>query len=204
MFVTFEGIDKSGKTTQSRMLASSLRDDAIWTREPGGTELGNKLRTLVMEQKEIDYMTELLLFMANRYDHYQKVILPSIEKNIHVICDRFIDSTVSYQGHGYGIPISQILKIYSAMYYPSPPPYPHLTFLIDIDEDVYLQRCKNSDVDITKYEEKDINFVRSIRKGFLDIANQHPNRIILINGMLSAKMIHNIVLSEFHAKLSAL
>ena len=199
MFISFEGCDKAGKTTQSKLLTQYLKQkntNVIQTREPGGTPFGEEVRSLLLSNTEIDSTAEVLLFMANRIDHYNKLIKPSLDRNTTVICDRFIDSSIAYQGYGYGISIKKILSIYNTIFEPSPPPYPDITFLLEIPEEEYKSRCRNFST-LSKYENK-LEFHRKVSKGFREIAAVSPKRFVIIDATMEVNIIHNIIISKIN------
>ena len=114
-FITFEGADGSGKTTQIELIKKQLEEqgyEILLTREPGGSDLGNKIREILLHYDgEVDSLCELLLYMADRAQHVKKVILPALEKGMIVLCDRYTDSSVSYQGYARGLDIERIIKL---------------------------------------------------------------------------------------------
>ncbi|MDR0288906.1 MAG: dTMP kinase [Rickettsiales bacterium] len=176
MFITFEGIDGSGKTTQSELLASHFKqiyseNNVILTREPGGTDFAEKVRRVLLKDN-IDPISELLLLTSMRYEHVKKLILPALEVGKIVICDRFIDSTIAYQGYGLGVDLGLIGDLHKLVKIRRP----DITFILDIDVQVGLSRAK----DKNKYEEMDINFYNKVRKGFQEIALKEPNRCNII------------------------
>jgi len=179
MFITFEGIDGSGKTTQSNLLADHLKqirgeDNVVLTREPGGTEFAEKIRGVLLTNN-IDPISELLLFIAMRHEHMEKLILPALQEGKIVICDRFIDSTIAYQGYGLGVDLRLIRKLHKL----AEIKYPNITFILDIDVNIGLNRAK----DKNKYEAMDVNFYNKVRKGFQKVAKEEPNRCRIITAI---------------------
>ncbi|MDR1139570.1 MAG: dTMP kinase [Rickettsiales bacterium] len=176
MFITFEGIDGSGKTTQSELLANHFKqirgeNRVILTREPGGTDFAEKVRRVLLKDN-IDPISELLLLTSMRYEHMEKLILPALEEGKIVICDRFIDSTIAYQGYGLGVDLGLIGDLHKLVKIRRP----DITFILDIDVQVGLSRAKNKN----KYEEMDINFYNKVRKGFQEIALKESDRCNVI------------------------
>ncbi|NSM56670.1 dTMP kinase [Wolbachia endosymbiont of Atemnus politus] len=176
MFITFEGVDGSGKTTQSELLANHFKqirgeNRVILTREPGGTDFAEKVRKILLKD-DVDPISELLLLVSMRYEHVKKLILPALKEGKIVICDRFIDSTIAYQGYGLGVDLRLIGDLHELVKIKRP----DITFILDIDVRVGLGRAK----DKNKYEEMDINFYDKVRKGFQEIALKEPDRCSVI------------------------
>ncbi len=177
MFITFEGIDGSGKTTQSELLANRLKqicgeNYVILTREPGGSSFAEKVRGIPLRDN-IDPISELLLFVSMRYEHMKKLILPALGEGKIVICDRFIDSTIAYQGYGLGIDLKLIEDLHELLRIRCP----DITFILDIDVQVGLNRGNYKN----KYEEMDICFYDKVRRGFQEIALKKTNRCHIVN-----------------------
>ncbi|QKX03286.1 dTMP kinase [Wolbachia endosymbiont of Litomosoides sigmodontis] len=176
MFITFEGIDGSGKTTQSELLANYLKqirgeNNVILTREPGGTNFAEKIRGILLKNS-IDPISELLLLISMRYEHVKKVILPALKEGKIVICDRFIDSTIAYQGYGLGIDLELIQDLHKLVKIKRP----NVTFILDIDVQIGLNRAK----DKNKYEKMNTSFYYKVQKGFQEIAIKEPDRCSII------------------------
>ena len=182
LFITFEGIEGCGKSTQAKILYDYLKQQGysvILTREPGGTAIGNDIRKILIDKKnnQIQPLTELLLNFASRIEHLQQVILPALKNNIIVISDRFYDSTLAYQGFAMGVEIEIIEKMHQLMINSI---QPNITFLCDMDVEVAFQRIK-SRFDNNRYEELSFDFHNKVRNGFLEIAKNNPHRIRIID-----------------------
>lgn len=182
-FVTFEGIDGSGKTTQSRQLAALLEGQGhrvLRTREPGGSEGAEEIRRLLVEGDPARWSpeTEILLFTAARRDHLEKVIAPAIEEGQIVICDRFADSTRVYQGVTRGDLREMVDALHTLMIGREP----DLTFLIDMDPETALQRGLARQSGEDRFEEFGADFQTRLRKGFLELAKAYPERFRVIDG----------------------
>ena len=182
-FITFEGIDGSGKSTQARTLKASLEaagQNVILTREPGGSPGGEEIRNLVLtgEPDRWSAETEILLFTASRRDHLEKTIEPALDAGTTVISDRFADSTRVYQGATRGDLRGKVDDLHALMIGREP----DLTFIIDMDPEVALTRglARNSGED--RFEDFGLDFQKTLRQGFLSIAQDFADRCILIDG----------------------
>lgn len=195
-FITFEGCEASGKTTQARLLYNALKKlfhKITLTREPGGTPESEKIRELLINKEfHWHYRSEILLHMAARNEHLQNVILPALRDDFFVICDRFIDSTIAYQGYGLGAKITTIEDIYEII---AGDFMPALTFILDIEPSLSIERLKLQDNPQDRYESMDREFHNEIRKGFLEIAAHNSKRCIVIDGTKSVFEIHQEIIS---------
>ncbi|GAT75668.1 thymidylate kinase [Ehrlichia ruminantium] len=188
MFITFEGIDGSGKTTQSRLLTEYLSgvygvDNVILTREPGGTFFNESVRNLLFSTKNLDKLSELLFFIAMRREHFMKVIKPALTQQKIVICDRFIDSTIAYQGYGHGIDCKLIEELNDLVI----DIYPNITFVLDSDINQSVARSNKNG-----YEFLDLEFYARVRDGFRDIVKKNQYRCYLITNVDATKNINEI------------
>jgi len=182
-FITFEGIDGSGKSTQARMLAEALRADGfdvVLTREPGGSPGAEEIRRLVLEGDPDRWSaeTEILLFTAARRDHLERLINPALEAGKVVICDRFADSTRMYQGLSRGNLRAKVDALHSLMIGREP----DLTLLIDIDPDIGLGRAKGRNGHEERFEDFGVELQRQMRAGFLGLAEEFSHRFHVIDG----------------------
>lgn len=201
LFITFEGIEGCGKSTQSKALADYFSANNIpfaATREPGGTLISEKIRDILLdvENTEMNPETELLLYMASRSQHTKEIIIPALEAGKHVICDRYYDSTLAYQGAARDLDSKFIdLLIDFATYATSP----DITFLLDItlEESQHRMRDRNKD----RIEQEAKEFHQKVRAEFLNLAIKYNNRFVIINGSQEPEMILNQIKSEIQQKL---
>ena len=182
LFITFEGIDGCGKSTQIDFLTkrfTKMKKPVVKTEEPGGTAGSNEIRKILLRENNFQWSveTEALLFMAARNDHVEKVIKPSINDNKIVICDRFMDSTLVYQGMR-----SSQAKQLSLTLFELIAINPDITFLIDMEPEIALERALSRSTEEDRFENYGISFQRELRKNFLDIAHKHSDRIRIIDG----------------------
>ena len=182
LFITFEGIDGCGKSTQIDFLTkhfTKMKKPVVKTEEPGGTAGSNEIRKILLRENNFQWSveTEALLFMAARNDHVEKVIKPSINDNKIVICDRFMDSTLVYQGMR-----SSQAKQLSLTLFELIAINPDITFLIDMEPEIALKRALSRSTEEDRFENYGISFQRELRKNFLDIAHKHSDRIRIIDG----------------------
>jgi dTMP kinase len=195
-FISFEGIEGSGKSTQAKKLYDFLISKnipTILTREPGGTDTCEKIREILIDEKieKLDPKTELLLNFASRIEHSEKLIKPSIFENKIVICDRFFDSTFAYQGFGFGIDQNIIEKIKNIAIANL---QPDITFLIDIEVDHAFNRIKQRSNN-NRYEKLNKNFHIKVRNGFLELAKKN-SRIRIIDGNKNSDLVFQDIINQ--------
>ena len=172
-FISMEGFDGTGKSTQSKLLKNGLDKeniDSIIVREPGSTNFSEKIRNIIKENTEIEIMTELLLFQTSRSELVSKVIKPNLDQGKIVITDRYTDSSIAYQGYGGGIDIALIEKLNKISTYDLSP---NLTFFLDMDVkdslDRTFKRNSSENEQIDKFENKDFDFHKKVKNGFNEI-----------------------------------
>ncbi|WGT49398.1 dTMP kinase [Thioclava nitratireducens] len=202
MFISFEGIDGSGKSTQARMLAETLRAagrEVVLTREPGGSPGAEEIRRLVLEGDPDRWSaeTEILLFTAARRDHLERVIEPALTAGKVVICDRFADSTRMYQGLSRGDLRAVVDQLHALMIGREP----DLTVLIDIDPATGLARAKGRQGTEERFEDFGVGLQEKMRAGFLSLAEEFADRFRVIDGAREADEIAADVLSAVQAEL---
>jgi dTMP kinase len=192
MFITFEGGEGSGKTTLIQALMTWLGEaniDALSTREPGGSVIAEKIRQIILDldNKGIKAKTEALLFAASRIQHLEETVIPALNENKVVLCDRYIDSSLAYQGYARGLGFDAVLKINTfALEH-----MPNITFYIDQDPKVGLSRIQsriNNRLDLEQLE-----FHNQVRQGYLELAKLYQERYIVINGNQSIDAVINDV-----------
>jgi len=193
LFITFEGGEGCGKSSQSRVLhdrLSALRVPTLLTHEPGGTQLGEQLTGLLKWHRttKLSGMSELLLFCASRNHLCEEVLIPSLNKGLVVICDRYVDSSIAYQGYGRGIDIDTVIKLCDLS---SGQLKPDLTFLLDMPVEQGLARKKSSRHD--RFESEEIAFHQRVRDGFLQLAQREATRFMVIDASLSKPDISEII-----------
>ena len=181
-FISFEGGEGSGKSTQIKLLANKLskKRNVIITREPGGTKDAEKIRNLIVKDKNQKWSgaVETMLLFAARKDHIDKIIMPNLKKGYWVLCDRYIDSTMAYQGYGKKVDVKLINALNKLLIKNL---VPSITFLLDIDPKTGLIRSKRKGNNELRYENMHINFHRKVRASFLKIAKMNKNRIKIID-----------------------
>jgi dTMP kinase len=200
-FITFEGGEGSGKSTQVGLLAERLRGaglETVVTREPGGTPLGEAIRGLVLDNAP-EPVTELLLFAAARAEHVAKVIRPALDHGTWVVCDRFIDSTRVYQGLLGGAPRDLIDAIETRSVAPT---YPDLTIVLDLPPETGLERAANRG-ELSRFDAESADYHRRLQEGFRTVARAEPDRCLVIDADRTPEAIAADVWSIVEARLFA-
>lgn len=183
-FITFEGGEGTGKTTLIERLMVDLEISgykAIKTREPGGSKISEQIRNVILSVNnvEMDYMTEALLYAASRRQHLEEVIKPNLKKGNIVICDRYVDSSLAYQGYARGLGIEKVYKIND---YAIDGFYPDLTIYIDVAPEIGLGRIKKNNRDMDRLDREQISFHEKVREGYLEVSKMFPDRIKVVDG----------------------
>jgi dTMP kinase len=211
-FITFEGLDGCGKSTQLARLAEKLTlqgFSVVVTREPGGTDAGEKIRRLLLDTRTsgLAPMAELALMFASRAQHIQEVILPALDAGQIVVCDRFTDSSEAYQGGGRKLGSRQVLELHRVL---SGDLKPDLTILMDSDVDSSVERARRrnvargtSDRDEGRFEKENRAFFTRVRNTYLEIARREPERVAVIDARGTPDRTHAKILQTVLAKIGA-
>lgn len=208
MLITFEGIDGAGKSTQVMKLKRYLQErgrEVLALREPGGTPVAEEIRELLLESRnDITPVGELLLFAASRAELVQQVIRPALENGNDVILDRFYDSTTAYQGYGRGLDLDMLAEINRIA---SCSLVPDVTFYLDLTpEDALMRKFSEKSLplafeseELDRMENSGLDFYRRVREGYHKIGGENPNRIVIIDALLSPSEIHRKIISSIDA-----
>jgi dTMP kinase len=199
-FITFEGLDGCGKSTQLEKLAGVLRAegiDVLTTREPGGTEIGERIRTLLLDSRTagLDPMAEMALMFASRAQQLAQVIVPALKNGRWVLCDRFTDSTEAYQGGGRQLGSDAVLQLHKVLCRGM---WPDLTILMDSDVDHSVKRARRrnkvavdgAQPDENRFEQENYAFYARVREAFLAIAQREPRRVAMVDARRPVELVH--------------
>ncbi|OGQ52634.1 MAG: dTMP kinase [Deltaproteobacteria bacterium RIFCSPLOWO2_02_56_12] len=208
--ISFEGGDGSGKTTQLKLLDNYLASRGklcLSTREPGGTTLGEMIRKILLEagKVEIAYPTELFLYLADRAQHVHEVIRPALASGRLVLCDRFTDSTLAYQGYGRGVDLDMLRRLNQVA---SHGITPDVTFLLDCPVEVGLSRTAQRNMNLKsggsredRFEQERADFHERVRRGFLELARAEPQRIYVLDASRPTEEVHHEIKKIVDEKL---
>jgi len=192
VFISLEGIDGSGKTTQAKLLADALGESTVLVREPGGTAAGERIRQVLKDPSlELDPLAELLLFCAARSELVGQIVGPARDQGRDVVCDRFSDSSVAYQGVARGLGADRVEEICDLA---TGGVWPDLTVLLRIDPDVAAKRIGRRKAD--RFEGEGIELQRRVAEGYDEVARRHPERVRVIDADGERDPIHRAVLAE--------
>ncbi|HSR12718.1 MAG TPA: dTMP kinase [Thermodesulfobacteriota bacterium] len=207
VFITFEGIEGCGKTTQIGRLTSYLKSNQLpflVTREPGGTPFGEKIRQILLssENAAMDPDAELLLYAAARVQHFRNVIQPATREGKIVVCDRFADATVAYQGFGRGLDLAWIQEIHARS---TGSAKPDLTFLLDLPVQEGLRRAwkriEQEELKEDRFEKEAVEFHERVRQGYLTLARREPARFVVLAGERDEETLHMEIVSRISSLL---
>lgn len=206
MFITFEGGEGTGKSTQAQLLAEYLRligYEVVLTREPGGTDGAEMIRSLLVsgDVNRWSPMTESLLMIAARIDHWEKVIQPALNQKKWVICDRFVDSTLAYQGYGRGVNLTFLKNLHADILKKA---VPDRTYVFDLDLHVGLKRAISRRTGELRFEKMDLAFHEKMREGYLTIQRENPQRCCLVDASQDIYTVHQFIREDLeNQKLGA-
>lgn len=201
MFITFEGIEGSGKSSliaQLKKYFKSSKLEAFFSKEPGGTDLGKEIRKILLNPKySFDPTSELLLLLADRAEHVQKIIRPNLQKNKLIFCDRYLDSTLAYQGSGRNLDKKIIREMFKALDFP----IPDLTILLDVPVQIGLSRARKRNK-LDRFEKEDLNFHENVRRSYLDLAKNDSARIVLFDSSISEEELFKKAVNLIKSRIS--
>jgi dTMP kinase len=208
-FITFEGLDGCGKSTQLEKLAAALREqkiDVVTTREPGGTAIGERIRAVLLDSRTagLDSQAEMALMFASRAQLIAEVILPSLAAGKWVLCDRFTDSTEAYQGGGRGLGSAPVLELHKVL---CGDVWPDLTILMDSDVNSSVSRArrrnKNAEHDENRFEKESRAFFTRVRESFLAIASREAGRVVKIDARPPMDVVHDEIVRVVKERLKS-
>jgi dTMP kinase len=197
LFVTFEGVEGSGKSSRCNCLLQALetaRIETVFTREPGGPEVSERIRSILLDPLlRVPALSELMLYLAGRAANVAEVVRPALERGAVVVCDRFSDATMAYQGYGRGLPLNGIRGANSLA---TGGLVPDLTVLMDLDPKEGFRRMASSGRVLDRMEMEKLDFHRRVRDGYLCLSKREPGRFLLVDGMLEEKEQDSIILGR--------
>ena len=195
MFITFEGIEGSGKSTQIQLLKEFFEKKAqktFFTKEPGSSEVGKKIRSILLnKENKISPQTEIFLIFADRVQHVREIIKPNLNEGKIVISDRYYDSSIAYQGQREGVDKTEIYELINMLDLPTP----DITFLLDLPVDIGLKRAKNR-ASLDRFESEEISFHEGVRQNYLDLQEQNLERIVKIDALQTPDEIFSNILKK--------
>lgn len=205
LFITFEGGEGSGKSSAIKAIANYLSNNNIpfiSTREPGGTPIGEQIRNVILtnNNQEMDIRTEALLFAASRRQHLKEKIWPSLNQGINVLCDRYLDSSLAYQGYARGLGIENVLEMNK---FATENTFPDITFFFDIDPELGLKRISlNQNREVNRLDREKLSFHKSVREGFKNLAILFPERYVIIDASKSLDEVVNQCLNVIKERMN--
>lgn len=208
LFITVEGPDGSGKTTQARLLSDYLRrrGDVLYSREPGGTIVGEQIRQILLGDAAMSAQAEMLLFAASRAQFVSEIVEPALRAGRIVLSERYVDSSLAYQGYARGLGVDLVRMVNGVA---TQGLQPDLTLLLDIDPDVGLTRAQTTDGKEgprgigDRLEQEGVEFQRQVRAGFLSIAQEEPHRVRVIDASRAQEIVHGDIVRHVDEFLRA-
>jgi len=211
LFITFEGPDGAGKTTQIKLLAEAaerLGREVVLTREPGGTPVSDQIRSLVLDPAftEVVEQTEVLLYAASRAQHVHEKIVPALERGCIVLCDRFVDASIAYQGYGLGIDVATVAAINR---FATGGLAPHRTYLLDLSPEESLSRLhlRSTGAEfggLDRIEGRVVEYHQAVRDGFIKIARENQSRVRIVNANRPVADIAAEIAEDFYCFIDAM
>ena len=204
MFITLEGPEGSGKTTAVKAAVAKLQElgyQVVQTREPGGTPIAEQIRNVILDKANttMDPRTEALLYAASRRQHLVEKVWPAIKEGKIVICDRYLDSSLAYQGGARGLGVDNILNV---NLFATENTYPDLTLLFDIKPELGLERiAKNAQREVNRLDLEKIEFHNKVRQTFLDLSKRYPDRYVIIDASKSIEEVQKATMDAILARL---
>ena len=204
MFITLEGPEGSGKTTAVKAAVAKLKElgyEVVQTREPGGTPIAEQIRNVILDKANttMDPRTDALLYAASRRQHLVEKVWPAIKEGKIVICDRYLDSSLAYQGGARGLGVDNILNV---NLFATENTYPDLTLLFDIKPELGLERiAKNADREVNRLDLEKIDFHNKVRQTFLDLSKRYPDRYVVIDASKSIEEVQKATMDAILARL---
>jgi dTMP kinase len=197
LFISLEGVDGSGKSTQARLLVEALGEETVAIREPGGTDAAERIRTLLADPSvELEPLAELMLFCAARADLTERVIRPALEAGRNVVADRFSDSSVAYQGAARGLGVGEVIGLCDTA---TDGLWPDLTLLLRLDPETGLGRAESDD----RFEQEGLGLQQAVAEAYEEIAQIASDRVVVIDATGSVEEVHRRVMEAVSARVSA-
>ena len=204
LFITLEGPEGSGKTSAIKIVKETLENEGyqiVMTREPGGTPISEQIRNVILDKNNtaMDYRTEALLYAASRRQHLVEKVWPNVKEGKLVICDRYLDSSLAYQGFARGLGVEDILNVNM---YATEGTFPDLTLLFDLPPEVGLARINaNSNREVNRLDLEKISFHEKVRNGYLELAKRFPTRYVIIDASMPLKEVAKAALKAIKERL---